>query len=100
MAGDKLRVGFLGAGRIADLQCLGYLAHPRAEIAAVCDLDEGLARGPFGPLHSTTESQVMVVTIPSLLRKSGKMMCLSGGCRKMRRCSSSWPRLRSSVCSM
>jgi predicted dehydrogenase len=45
MAGEKLRVGFLGAGRIADLQCLGYLGNPRAEIAAVCDLDDGLARG-------------------------------------------------------
>jgi predicted dehydrogenase len=42
---QKLRVGFLGAGRISDLQCLGYLDHPRAEVAAVCDLDEGVARG-------------------------------------------------------
>lgn len=40
----RVRVGFLGLGRIADLQCLGYLEHPRAEIAAVCDLDESLAR--------------------------------------------------------
>jgi predicted dehydrogenase len=44
MITKRLRVGFLGAGRIADLQCLGYLEHPNAEIAAVCDLDEPLAR--------------------------------------------------------
>ncbi len=39
-----MRLGFLGAGRIADLQCLGYLEHPDAEIVAVCDVDEALAR--------------------------------------------------------
>ncbi len=44
MASERLRVGFLGAGRIADLQCLGYLEHPDAEIAAVCDSDEDVAR--------------------------------------------------------
>lgn len=38
-----LRVAFLGCGRIADLQCLGYLADPRAEIRAVCDVDPELA---------------------------------------------------------
>ena len=41
---DRLRVGFVGCGRIADLQCLGYLDHPGAEIAAVCDPDADLAR--------------------------------------------------------
>jgi predicted dehydrogenase len=37
-------VAIVGCGRIADLQCLGYLEHPRARIHAVCDVDEGLAR--------------------------------------------------------
>ena len=44
MAQKTLGVGFLGCGRIADLQCLGYLEHPRAEIVAVCDSDEDRAR--------------------------------------------------------
>ncbi len=42
--GEPLRVGFVGCGRIADLQCLGYLGHPGAEIHAVCDIDVALAR--------------------------------------------------------
>jgi len=41
---DRIRVGFLGCGRIADLSCLGYLDHPRAEIHAVCDVDEARAK--------------------------------------------------------
>jgi predicted dehydrogenase len=44
MTADSIRVGFLGCGRIADLQCLGYLEHPRAEIVAVCDRNQSLAR--------------------------------------------------------
>lgn len=39
-----LRVGFVGAGRIADLQSLGYRDHDGARIAAVCDADESVAR--------------------------------------------------------
>ena len=33
----KLRVGFIGAGRISDLHAIEYLNNDRAEIAAVCD---------------------------------------------------------------
>ena len=32
MTSKTIRVGSLGVGRIADLQCLGYLEHPSAEI--------------------------------------------------------------------
>ena len=37
--GDTVRMGIVGCGRIADLQVLGYLAHPRCRIVAVCDVD-------------------------------------------------------------
>ena len=41
---DRVRVGIVGCGRIAALQVLGYLDHPNAEVAAVCDLDLERAR--------------------------------------------------------
>jgi predicted dehydrogenase len=41
---ERVGIGMLGCGRIADLQCLGYLAHPRAKIVAVCDRDAERAR--------------------------------------------------------
>jgi predicted dehydrogenase len=41
----KLRVGFVGLGRVFDLNVRGYLGHPEAEISALCDADpEILAR--------------------------------------------------------
>jgi predicted dehydrogenase len=40
---DKLRVGFIGAGRIADLHALAYQDNPEAEIYAVCDSEEEVA---------------------------------------------------------
>lgn len=41
---ERVRVGFIGCGRISTLQASGYLDHPRAEILAVCDRDSDLAR--------------------------------------------------------
>src|SRR5512140_1072165 len=41
---DRIGVALVGCGRIADLQVLGYLDHPRAELVAVCDRDGDLAR--------------------------------------------------------
>lgn len=41
---DVVRVAFVGAGRIADLQVLGWLDHPHARLIAVCDLDGERAR--------------------------------------------------------
>jgi predicted dehydrogenase len=38
----KLRVGFVGLGRVFDLNVRGYLGHPDAEIAALCDNDAAL----------------------------------------------------------
>ena len=40
---EELRLGIVGCGRIADLQVLGYLAHPRCRVVAVCDLDAARA---------------------------------------------------------
>ena len=36
---EKLRVGFLGAGRISDLHAIEYLNNPKAELYAVCDIN-------------------------------------------------------------
>ena len=41
---DKLRVGFIGTGRISDLHALAYLDDERAEIVAVCDRHIELAK--------------------------------------------------------
>src|SRR5690242_1908977 len=35
----KLRVGFVGLGRVFDLNVRGYLGHPEAEIVALCESD-------------------------------------------------------------
>ncbi len=43
MTSERIRIGVIGCGRISDLQCLGYLEHPSAEITAVCDVDLALA---------------------------------------------------------
>lgn len=39
MAVERVGVGIVGGGRIADLNCLGWLDHPAGHIAAVCDTD-------------------------------------------------------------
>lgn len=41
---DPIGIALLGCGRIADLQVLGYLAHPHCRLVAVCDLDADLAQ--------------------------------------------------------
>ena len=41
---EKLRVGFIGAGRISDLHAIEYLQNGRAEIVAVCDIDPAIAK--------------------------------------------------------
>lgn len=41
---DKVRMGIIGGGRISDLNILGYLDHPRCQVAAVCDIVPDLAK--------------------------------------------------------
>jgi len=36
---DRVRAGFIGAGRISDLHAIEYANNPHAEIVAVCDVD-------------------------------------------------------------
>jgi len=40
---EEIRVGMVGCGRISDLQSLGYRAHARSRIVAVCDTDAARA---------------------------------------------------------
>ena len=42
--GEKVRLGVLGTGNIADMNVAGYLEHPRCDVVAVCDVDEPVAR--------------------------------------------------------
>jgi len=54
----KIRVGFIGCGRISDLHALGYHQHAGAEIAAVCDVNEETARrkqNEWNAEYSTTD---------------------------------------------
>lgn len=36
---ESVRAGLVGGGRIADLNVIGWLEHPSAEVAAICDID-------------------------------------------------------------
>jgi len=40
---SSVGIGIVGCGRIADLQCQGYLGNPAARIVATCDVDGELA---------------------------------------------------------
>jgi len=91
MASDLIRVGFLGCGRIADLQCLGYLEHPRAEIVAVCDRNPSLAQrraeewsarrvyGDLDEMLADPEVDAVEILTPHDLHESHAIACLEAG---------------------
>jgi predicted dehydrogenase len=37
---DRVRLGVVGAGNIADMNVAGYLEHPNCDVVAVCDVNE------------------------------------------------------------
>lgn len=41
---DRVRLGVIGCGNIADLNVAGYLAHPRCDVVATCDRRDDAAR--------------------------------------------------------
>ena len=41
---DWLRIGFIGAGRIADMHYLGYKDNPKARLCAICDADRAVSQ--------------------------------------------------------
>ncbi|HET6195723.1 MAG TPA: Gfo/Idh/MocA family oxidoreductase [Acetobacteraceae bacterium] len=59
----KLRVGIAGLGRIFDLNCLGYIGHPDAEVVGLCDTDPALLeqrRKLFPDARTTTRFEEML----------------------------------------
>ena len=42
--GDRIRLGVVGAGNIAEMNVAGYLEHDRCDVVAVCDTDKELAQ--------------------------------------------------------
>ena len=41
---ERVRLGVVGAGNIADMNVAGYLEHPLCDVVAVCDVDEDSAK--------------------------------------------------------
>jgi predicted dehydrogenase len=62
----KLGVGFIGCGRILDLNILGYLDRDDVEIAAFCDLEEDTVKarveryGKYGPARTYLDHHEML----------------------------------------
>ena len=60
---EKLNIGIVGCGRIADLHYPGYIDHPSARIYAVCDTRADVARArkqEWGAVKAYTDYQEML----------------------------------------
>ena len=86
----KLRVGFVGLGRVFDLNVRGYLDHPEAEVSALCDADPViLARraAEHPDAHATRDFQVLLrldldlieILTPHPLHEAMTAAALAGG---------------------
>ncbi len=60
---DKVKIGVVGLGLVSSAHIKGYMSHPRAEVLAVCDLDEMHAQkvaDRFGiPRHYTSYAEML-----------------------------------------
>jgi len=86
----KLRVGFVGLGRVFDLNVRGYLDHPDAEVSALCDADPAILarRAAEHPgAHATCEFQnflrcdldLIEILTPHPLHEAMTVAALAGG---------------------
>ena len=86
----KLRVGFVGLGRVFDLNVRGYLDHPEAEVSALCDANPVILghRGAEHPdAHATRDFQDLLrldldlieILTPHPLHEAMTVAALAGG---------------------
>ena len=86
----KLRVGFVGLGRVFDLNVRGYLDHPDAEVSALSDADPAIlvCRAAEHPgAHATCEFQnflrcdldLIEILTPHPLHEAMTVAALAGG---------------------
>ena len=88
---QQVRVGIIGCGRIAALQVRGYLDHPQAQVFAVCDRDEALARqmaaewgarrayGDYEQLLADPEINAVEILLPHHLHAQATTAALRAG---------------------
>ena len=69
----KLRVGFVGLGRVFDLNVRGYLDHPQAEVSALCDAERFEIQGEEGIIQVTRRSDRMLDEPALTLYRNGEM---------------------------
>jgi len=87
---DRVRVGFVGGGRIADLNSIGWRLHPAAEIVAVCDTDAATRETRaaewdatpyeyYGEMLASPEVDVVEILTPHHLHAEHAIAALEAG---------------------